>query len=258
MNILCVGDIVGSEGTDFFISKIQNLKREYNVDFVVCNAENADKKNGLSRNVADKILLGGADVITLGNHAFRQLAFSESLEESTNIIRPLNFHKSAYGNGFLTFYCKNKKIGVANLLGNINMDNCGSINNPYDAIDEIIKSHTCDILIVDFHAETTSEKRAMGFYLDGKASIVFGTHTHVQTSDEQILAQNTAYITDVGMCGVIDSVLGVKKELIIKKLRTNYPVSFEFASGNCQMGCILVNIDDKTNKATTIKRLNIR
>lgn len=254
MNILCIGDIVGKPGRNFITERLQKLKTEYKVDFVVANGENCAHGVGITRNTYEELIYAGVDVITLGNHTWAKKEVIELIENKKNLIRPANFPSNNPGWGYTIMEKLGKRIAIINLCGRVYMDN---YDCPFTKVDEILKKieNEADIIIVDFHAEATSEKLALGWYLDGRVTTVFGTHTHVQTSDERILPQGTGYITDVGMTGPYDSILGVDKDIIIKKFVTMMPGKFEVAEGNAVFGAILLELND--NKLTSIKRLNI-
>ncbi|MDQ5983026.1 MAG: 2',3'-cyclic-nucleotide 2'-phosphodiesterase [Eubacteriales bacterium SKADARSKE-1] len=256
MKILMIGDVVGSNGSSFLRKKLSALKKENGIDFVIANGENSADGNGITLSSANFLFDSGVDIITTGNHAFRRKEIYSLFDEDKNLIRPANFPEGAApGNGFCIIDTLKTKILIINLLGTIFME---SLPCPFKTIDNILEKYgESAIVIVDFHAETTSEKRAMGFYLDGRVSAVLGTHTHVATADECILPKGTGYVTDVGMTGPINSVLGVKPEIIIKKLTTKMPVRFDFASGDCKMDCILLEVDEKTKKAIAIERLKV-
>ncbi len=254
MNILCIGDIVGKPGRDFINKNLQKLKIEYKVDFVIANGENCAHGVGITRNTYDELIYAGVDVITLGNHTWAKKEVIELLEDKKNIIRPANFPSNNPGWGYTIVEHRGKKIAVINLCGRVYME---SYDCPFTKADEILEKikDEADIIIVDFHAEATSEKLALGWYLDGRVTAVFGTHTHVQTSDERLLPKGTGYITDLGMTGPYNSILGVDKDIIIKKFITMMPSKFEVAEGSAVFNAVLLELDE--NKLTSIKRLNI-
>lgn len=256
MRVLAIGDVVGKNGTEFLRAKLKKFKKENQIDLVIANGENSAEGNGITPDSARRLLDSGVDVITNGNHTFRRREIFTFLNENNRIIRPYNFpSEKTPGMGFCKLTVNDIKICVINILGVAYLE---SINLPLDAVDEVLsKCEDCKIKIIDFHAEATAEKRAFGFYVDGRVSAVFGTHTHVQTSDEEVLPGGTGYITDVGMTGVINSVLGVKKELSIRRIRDRMPVRFENASGPCKMECIIYNIDDRSGKTKSVERLRI-
>lgn len=256
MKILAIGDIVGKNGCEFLKSKLPILKKRKNIDLVIANGENSDEGNGITPDSAKLILSSGADIITTGNHVFKKREIRDFLDKHSYIIRPANYpSKTTPGKGLCISQINNIKIAVINLMGVVYLEN---LRCPFETIDDILKEVSeCTIKIVDFHAEATAEKRALGFYLDGKISAIFGTHTHVQTSDETILPNGTGYITDVGMTGPIDSVLGVKKEIIIKRQIEKLPIRFENASGECRMECIVFDVDEKTGLTNDVQRLRV-
>lgn len=254
MRILTIGDIVSKQGCDYLRQILPKLKREYRADIVIANGENSAVGNGILPQTARFIFDSGVDVITLGNHSLRRPEICDFLDENDFIIRPANYHKSAPGKG-ITFLDKGSVIvAVINLQGAVYLDN---IQNPFEAIDEqieIAKNEGAKIIIIDFHAEASSEKRGMGFYVDGRVSAIVGTHTHVQTSDEQILPKGTGYITDLGMTGPYFSVLGVAPDKAIQKMKTNLPVKFTNEDGPCTIEGCFIEIDNKTGKTISIER----
>lgn len=254
MRILTIGDIVSQQGCEYLRKTLPALKREYKTDIVIANGENSAVGNGIIPVSADYIFDSGVDVITLGNHALKRPEICNYLDEHEFIIRPANFHTSAPGKGMVILDKGFCQIAVINLQGITYLDNN---TNPFDVIDKKIEEANAagaKIILVDFHAEASSEKRAMGFYTDGRISAIFGTHTHVQTSDEQILPCGTGYITDLGMTGPYYSVLGVSPAAAIKKLKTNLPVRFTNEDGPCTMEGCLFEIDNKTGKTIDIER----
>lgn len=256
MKILTIGDVVSQQGCDYLREQLPRLKRELEADIVIVNGENSAVGNGVLPQSADFILDCGADLVTLGNHSLKRKEIYSYLEDDNPIIRPYNYHSSAPGRGLAIIdkgYCK---IAVINLQGAIYLD---PIENPFSVVDKAIeeaKNEDAKIILIDFHAEATAEKRAMGFYVDGKVSAIFGTHTHVQTSDNQILPNGTGYISDIGMTGPYYSVLGVSVEPAIEKLKTGLPVRFTNDDGPCVLEGCLFEIDNKTGKTinTTLIR----
>lgn len=227
---------------------LPSLKQEMRADLVIVNGENSAVGNGILPQSADFIFDCGADVITLGNHSLRRQEIYNYLDEKEYIIRPANYHPSAPGKGMVIVDKGYICVAVINLQGAIYLD---PIRNPFDAVDEFIeeaKAKGAKIIVIDFHAEATSEKRGMGYYIDGRVSAIFGTHTHVQTSDNQILPHGTGYITDIGMTGPLHSVLGVSTELAIEKMKTGLPVRFKNEDGPCTLEGCLFEIDNKTGK----------
>lgn len=257
MNILCIGDVCGDAGCDFLREVLPGLKKLKGIDLVIANGENSAASNGITPQSAEHLLTSGVDIITGGNHSFRRREMYSLLEHSDRILRPANYPDSTPGGGFTIVDCGYALVAVINLLGVVYLE---SLNCPFETADRLIqraKDEGADIIMVDFHAEATSEKRAMGFYLDSRVSAVFGTHTHVQTADEQILPRGTGYITDLGMTGPIQSVLGVSSDTIITKFKDKMPIRFDFAKGDCMLnGCIFC-IDHKTGLTTEVERINI-
>jgi len=258
LNILCIGDVVGRPGRRVLADKLRNLVDERSIDCVIVNAENAAGGSGLTPQIYEKLLRYGVHLITLGDHAFRKRDIIETLETATNIVRPANFSESAAGRGTGVYQTgKGTTVGVLALIGRLFMK---PADCPYAAADKWIPrlQQQADILVVDFHAEATSEKIAMGYHLDGRAGICFGTHTHVATADETILPKGLAYITDVGMTGAHDSVLGRKTQSVLKSFRTQMPVPFEVATGDVRMNGILVTVDSNTKRAEHIERICVK
>lgn len=254
MRIIIIGDVVSSQGCDYLRQTLPNIKKEYNADVVIANGENSAVGNGITPKSAQHIFDSGVDVITLGNHSLKRPEICDYLDDRDDIIRPYNYHPSAPGKGIAIIDKGYTQIAVINIQGAIYLEN---IANPFDEIDKAIdeaKDMGAKAIIVDFHAEASSEKRAMGFYTDGRISALVGTHTHVQTSDEQILPNGTAYITDIGMTGPYYSVLGVAPDRAIQKMKTNLPVRFVNEDGPCTIEGVVIDIDNKTGKASTIER----
>ena len=258
MRILCVGDVCGSIGCKFLLKILPNLKHEKNIDFCIVNGENSADGNGITPQSADMLFTAGADVVTGGNHSFRRKEIFSKLESNEYLLSPQNVITEAPTKGLATVDLGFTQIAVINLCGRVYMPEA---ENPFyiaDSLVEQAKNNNARIIIVDFHAEATAEKKALVHYLDGRVSVVFGTHTHVSTADEQILEGGTGYITDIGMTGPKDSVLGVKKELSIAKIKDGAPVKFELSDGECQMDCCIFEIDDKTGKTISTERFSIK
>ncbi|HYE83926.1 MAG TPA: TIGR00282 family metallophosphoesterase [Clostridia bacterium] len=253
MNILFIGDVVGRPGRNYLEKNLTRLIKEYNIDFTVVNGENSAGGVGITKSTYDELLGFGVDMITLGNHSWAKKEIFEFIEESDKLVRPANYPKGTPGKGFRIAEKSGRRFAIVNLCGRVYMD---CIDCPFRAIDEILEriKDSADIIIVDFHAEATSEKLAMGWYLDGKVHAVLGTHTHVQTSDDRVLPGGTAYITDTGMTGPRDSILGVEKEIVIKKFITGMPARFEVAGGDTLLGAVIIKLDEN-NKVTGIDRI---
>ena len=257
MRVLCVGDVCAPAGCEAALKIIPELKREYNIGFTVVNGENSAAGNGITPESAGLLFSAGADVITGGNHTLRRSEVYEMLDTNPCLLRPQNI-EAQYGGGYTLFDLGKYRAAVINLSGQIYFDRIKP-SNPFTAAEQLTeraKSEGAKFIFVDFHAEATSEKRAMGFYLDGKVSAVFGTHTHVQTADEQILPGGTGYITDLGMTGVIDSVLGVQKQIIINRLKAGGgSEKFLQAEGECMLNGCVFDIDDSTGLAVGVHRI---
>lgn len=256
VRVLAVGDVVSAVGCEKLRELLPSLKKEKNIDVCIVNGENAAVGNGMTAFSCEHIFASGADVITGGNHTFKRREFYETLENSYSIVRPINYSEDCPGRGYTIVDKGFVRIGVVNVLGTVYMEN---LKNPFDCMDEAIKKlrDEVNIIIVDLHAEATAEKKALGFYLDGRVSAVYGTHTHVQTADEQILPNGTGYITDVGMTGPSLSVIGVKPELAIEKMRTNMPVRFENPNDNALLQGIIFEIDRSSGKTVSVERISI-
>lgn len=254
MNILAIGDIVGSIGCNFLRAHLPQLKKYKSIDLVIANGENSADGNGITPSSAEHLFSSGVDVITAGNHTFRRKECYELFDREDCLLRPANFPTGTPGKGICTVDMGRIQVGVINLMGVVYMEN---LDCPFATVDALLNKEHPRIMLVDFHAEASGEKGAMGYYLDGRASAVFGTHTHIQTADECILPNGTGFITDLGMTGPTHSVLGVKPELVIQKQKTKMPVRFDLADGDCHMDCVLFEIDEKSGKTVSVERLKI-
>ena len=257
INILCIGDMVGRPGRRIVANKLKSIVSELDVDCVIANAENAAGGSGLTRQIYEKLLRYGVNLITLGDHTYRKRDITPTLENAENIVRPANLSEHASGKRMAVYKTsKGTTVGVVSLIGRIFMK---PADCPYNAIDRILPQlrQEAEIIVVDMHAEATSEKIAMGYHLDGRVGLCFGTHTHVATADEQILPRGTAYITDVGMTGAHHSVLGRKVENVLKSFRTQMPFPFEIATEDVRINAVLATIDSHTGKADRIERIRI-
>ncbi len=256
MNILFAGDIVGRPGREAVATLVPKLKVRYKLDFVIANGENAAGGSGITPKVADDLFAFGVDVLTSGDHIWKRKELYSRIDKDNRILRPANFPSQTPGNGFGIFSTKSGvKIGVMNLCGRIFMS---PIDCPFQIAKqnvEKIRQSGSKIIIVDIHAEATSEKQAIAWLLDGQVSAVVGTHTHVQTADERIFPQATAYITDVGMTGPHDSILGRRSEQILERFITSMPIKFQIASDNVQLQGVIITINPDTGKAEDIKRI---
>jgi metallophosphoesterase (TIGR00282 family) len=256
-NILCIGDIVGRPGRRVLADRLKVLVQERSIDCVIANAENAAGGSGLTPQIYVKLLHHGVHLITLGDHAFRKRAILETLQNADNLASPANLSEHAAGRGYAIYKtAKGPTVGVIVLIGRLYMK---PADCPYNAADRLISKvqSLVDLLVVEFHAEATSEKIAMGYHVDGRVSCCFGTHTHVVTADERILPKGTAYITDVGMTGAHDSVLGRKTSSVLKSFRTQMPIPFEIATDDVRMNAILVTIDTLSKRAEHIERVRL-
>ncbi len=256
MNILVIGDIVGRPGRRALKQGLTQIQREYDISFTIANAENAAGGRGLTRSVMDEILSAGVDVMTMGNHVWDNKDIFTFIDDEFRLIRPANYPSPCPGQGYHIYKGGfNKNIAVINLSGRVFVSN---LDCPFQIVDEIIAEidSQADIIIIDFHAEATSEKLAFAFYVDGRVNAVLGTHTHIQTSDERILPAGTAYITDLGMTGPSDSILGMNKDIVIQKFLNGRPARFEVASGPAQLEGVVLSLDDDMDKVLEIKRIS--
>jgi metallophosphoesterase (TIGR00282 family) len=258
MKVLFIGDIVGKVGRVTTKALLPNIVDRYKIDFVIANGENAAGGFGITDKIVSEILGYGVHIITTGNHVWDKKEFIAQISKEDRLLRPLNYPPGVPGYGSIIYPLPNGvKVGVINISGRVFMSN---IDCPFRTGREEVKrlSTMTETIIIDFHAETTSEKIAFGYFMDGEVSAVIGTHTHVQTADETILPNGTAYITDVGMTGPCHSVIGIEKELVIQRFLTNIPVRFETAKGEGIFSAVVIEIDEKTGKATAIQRLQLR
>lgn len=258
MKILFIGDIVGKPGREAIKQLLPVLKKEYTIDFVIANAENAAGGSGITVKVMQELFDLGIDVLTSGDHIWKKREIISVLDSQDRLLRPLNFPAGSPGKGSMIFKTKKEiRVGVINVMGCVFME---ALDCPFRttraAIDSLSKE--TKIIIVDIHAEATSEKVALGWYLDGLVSAVVGTHTHIQTADERILPKGSAYITDIGMCGPLDSVIGRRVEDVLMRFITKIPTRFEIASENIQLQGVVLDIDETTGKANSIVRIQKR
>lgn len=255
MKIFCIGDIVASYGRGMIQGYLDELVYKKEIDFVVANAENASHGNGMNRKAYEELSGYGIDAFTMGNHTWGTKEIMAILEKEKNIIRPANFDMECPGRGSAVISKNGKSIGIVNIIGQTFLPPCDS---PFRAVDREIKKLGTTITLVDFHAEATSEKIAMGWYLDGRVSAVYGTHTHVQTADEEILPKGTGYISDLGMTGAANSILGRDKGAVLRRFVTGMPQKFDLGMGmNRLCGCIF-DIDDQSGKTVGIERVMIK
>ncbi|WP_378952499.1 TIGR00282 family metallophosphoesterase [Pelosinus sp. sgz500959] len=255
MNIMMIGDICGRPGRNTAAHYIPILKQEYNLDLIIANGENSAGGVGITGKVLEELLTMGIDIITTGNHVWDKKEIFNFIDEENSLIRPANYPLDTPGKGYYIRSIKNRKVAVINLLGRVFMP---PVDCPFRAVNQILTEikDLCEIIIIDFHAEATSEKAALGWYLDGKVSCVAGTHTHIQTADERILPQGTAYISDLGMVGPYNSILGVDREPVIQKFLTGLPTKFNVSMDDHTLFCgIVLQIDDHSNKVSQIIRI---
>jgi len=254
LNVLFIGDIVGRPGRQAIRELLPELKSRHAIDLVIANGENAAGGIGLTPDVADDLLFYGVDVLTSGNHIWKKRGIEAYLDETPQVLRPANYPGSAPGRGVYVADTARGRVAVINLLGRVFMP---PIECPFQVFDRLFEQLDPDVktCIVDFHAEATSEKQAFGWYADGKASLVAGTHTHVQTADERILPNGAGYLTDVGMTGAMSSVIGMNREIAIRRLITGIPEQFKVAKKNIQLQGVTAQIEIATGKCKKISRI---
>lgn len=251
--VLFLGDIVGRAGRHAVQHCLPFLKKEFAPDMVIANGENAAGGIGITAEIATQLLGYGIDVLTTGNHAWKEKAVYPYLDAEPRILRPANYPPGAPGRGWAVYPAGQYQLAIVNLSGRVFMDH---VDCPFRAIDAILEEapRATPMVLVDFHAEATSEAQAFGWYVDGRCSAVIGTHTHVQTADARILPKGTAYITDAGMCGALDSVIGMQVEQVIQKFRSQLPVKFEAARGRPAVQGVYIEIDADTGRARQLQR----
>lgn len=257
MRILFIGDIVGKPGREAIRQLLKKMIGEYAVEFTIANGENAAGGMGITPAIAVEILHQGVDLLTSGNHIWAKKEIYPFLEEEKRILRPANYPPQVPGRGVGLFQSKNgEKIGAMNLEGRVFMKHLDCPFRIGEKEIEALRKET-PIVVVDFHAEATSEKMAMGWFLDGRVSAVLGTHTHVQTSDEKILEGGTAYITDVGMTGPLDSVIGIRKQVAVNRLLTQIPWKYDVATGGVELQGVIIDVEGETGRARSIQRVRV-
>lgn len=254
MNILAIGDLIGTAGINELKKRLPQIRQKEKIDFVIVNGENSAEGMGITENNFKDILSQNIDVITMGNHTWGKKDIFKFIDHQ-KLIRPANYPEGVVGKGYNIYTWNNKKIAVINLIGRVDINILSE--NPFIIAKKIIQKieKEVEIIIVDFHAEATAEKIAMGHYLDGKVTAIFGTHTHVQTADEKILPKGTAYITDIGMTGPKNSVIGMDIQASIKRFETTLPERYKIATGECILNGVIFEINEQTNKVTSIKRI---
>ena len=257
LNILAIGDIVGQPGRKILEKKLKNFIKEQNIGFCIANAENAAGGSGITINIAKKLFSHDIDVITMGDHVWKRKEIYDLLQSDQRLLRPANYSPLAHGRGYVAIKTKGDYVvGIINLLGRIFMK---PVDCPFRAADAAIEelSKLTNIIVVDMHAEATSEKIAMGWYLDGRVSAVVGTHTHIQTSDEKILPKGTGYITDLGMTGPHKSILGRNVDRVLKSIVTQVPTRYDIAENDPHIEGAVITVNKETGKAEEIKRVRI-
>lgn len=258
MNILVIGDIVGAPGMEALRRNISKLKQEFNIDFTIANGENSADGMGITLKILKDMYALGVDIVTMGNHTWGKKEIFSFIDDEDRLIRPANYTKGICGKGYTILPCKNMKIGVMNLIGRV--DTGGSYDSPFEVADEGItkmKKEGADIIVIDFHAEATAEKKALAYYLKDKVNILFGTHTHVQTNDDTIYETGMGYITDVGMTGPKDSIIGMAPEAALKRFLTQIPERYACATGEPMLNAVVFEFDEKAKKVTRIDKISI-
>ncbi|HCM16288.1 MAG: TIGR00282 family metallophosphoesterase [Candidatus Cloacimonadales bacterium] len=253
MRILFFGDVFGKAGRSILFAHLRSMINEYKTDFVIANAENLADGKGLTERTLKPVFAAGVDAVTSGNHLWDREESLDYISREPRIIKPMNYPAAAPGNSRYILQKEDSKLEIICLTGQIFMPPC---NSPFEAFDGFWAARDTSLpLFVDVHAESTSEKRALGWYMDGKAAVMVGTHTHIQTADEEILPGGMAYISDAGMTGAHDSVIGVRKDIILEKLSTSVPHRFESAHSGLMVNAVLVDLDEDRNTALQIQRL---
>lgn len=258
LRVLMVGDIYGRPGREMLRETLPALRRARGIDFTIVNGENAAAGFGLTRPIYDEIRTAGADVVTMGNHTWDKREILDFIDGEPELLRPINYPAGTPGRGAGIYAVGGRRILVANAMGRVFSP--VHLDCPFRALDALLEREggRNPLSIVDFHAEATSEKEAMGWFLDGRATGVFGTHTHIQTADARVLPGGTAYLTDVGMTGPAQSVLGVRREIILERFLTQLPMRFEVAEGKRQFSAVLVTADPESGRALEVERIFIR
>ena len=254
MKILAIGDLVGENGVEKLKKNLNNLQEAESIDFTIVNAENAAGGMGLTTKIFNELKKLDIDVFTMGNHTWGKKDIFSFINDP-RLIRPANYSKGVPGRGYTIIEKDNKKVAVINVIGRTDIGVLSE--NPFTCIDNILSKVDAKIKILDFHAEATAEKIAMGYYVDGRMSAMFGTHTHVQTADEKILTNGTGYITDVGMTGPSNAVIGMDKEVALKRFVTSLPERYKLAEGECMLNGIIFDIDEESGKTKRLYRINI-
>ena len=253
MKVLAVGDIVGENGLKKLKETLPHLVESENIDFVIVNAEDSAGGMGITKQIFQDLVALKVDAITMGNHTWGKKDIFSFIDHP-KMIRPANYSKGVVGKGYRIYECKGKKIAVINLIGRTDMGVLSE--NPFLVVDGLLNEIQADYIFVDFHAEATAEKIAMKYYLDGKVTAVFGTHTHIQTADEEVTNLGTGYITDIGMTGPTESVIGMDVQVSIKRFVTSLPERYKLAEGKCELNGCIFEIDDENGRTKKVVRLN--
>ena len=256
MKILAIGDLVGSVGVKKLKAELTKIRENEKIDFVIVNGENAGEGMGITKKNFDDILEENVDVVTLGNHTWGKKDIFKFIDHP-KLLRPVNYPKGVPGKGYNIYECQDKKIAVINLIGRVDVNVLSE--NPFLVARDLVEKlrDNTDMIIIDFHAEATAEKIALSYYLDGKVTAIFGTHTHVQTADETVLEHGTAYITDIGMTGPKKSVIGMDVAASIKRFETTLPERYRIADGEAMLNGVIFDVDNDTNKVKNIKRIRM-
>ncbi len=258
MNILVIGDVVGKVGVDAVKNHLKEIKEKYDVSFTIVNGENSADGMGITKAILDSFYKSGADVVTMGNHTWGKKEIFSFIDSEERLIRPANYASGLPGNGTVLLMCGNEKIGVIDLIGRVNVG--GSFDSPFERADaeiEHLKSKGASIIIIEIHAEATAEKIALAYYLKDKANIVYGTHTHVQTADEKIYETGMGYITDIGMTGPKNSIIGMEPNTALKRFLTQMPERYACAQGPSILNGVVFTFDEQSRKITKIEKINI-
>lgn len=257
MKILVIGDVTSPSGVEHLGRKLWKFRKEREIDFCVVNGENASFISGINDEQAEALIRGGADCITGGNHTMHQRRAYTMLDEREELIRPANYGDRAPGRGYTVLDCNGYRVLVMNVMGVVHIE--PTLDSPFDTVDKILRETEgkYDVSILDIHAEATGEKLAIAHHLDGRVNIVFGTHTHVPTADEQILPRGTGYITDVGMCGESNGILGMEAERVIERMRTRVPLPFKVSEGDVVANGVIFTLDMTSYKITDIERIKL-
>lgn len=255
MKILVIGDVTSARGVEHLEAKLWQMRDRHGIDLCIVNAENASFITGASPEMAQRILDAGADCLTGGNHTLRNKAVYTYIEEEGRMLRPVNFGSEAPGSGYTILDCMGYRVLVISAMGTVHIDPV--LNSPFDAIERTLEREEgrYDIAVLDIHAEATGEKMAIAYAFDGRIQVIYGTHTHVQTADEQILPRGTGYITDVGMCGESGGILGMDHEVVVTRMRTHLPLKFEAASGDPVAHGAIFTIDENKKRVTDVTRV---